>query len=109
MNSNSPAPTGPRSPEMARRLRARERRTKVIRRRVIATSLILLASMWGTVFALGSLGKTATHTATTAVVADVRTTATPTTATNARKTTTSTPAVTIDAASVTKAAGTRTT
>ncbi|MGD1050439.1 MAG: hypothetical protein ABR947_05150, partial [Solirubrobacteraceae bacterium] len=56
--------------EIARVLRARRRRTQVLRRRVGATALILLASMWGTIFALGSMG--AATAAVTSTVADVR-------------------------------------
>jgi hypothetical protein len=70
--SDSPR-TPRRSPDAARILAARVRRTKVLRRRVAAVALILLVCMWATVFGLGSLGATATKSGVTATLADVRT------------------------------------
>jgi len=68
--SDSPR-TPRRSPDAARILAARVRRTKVLRRRVAAVALILLVCMWATVFGLG--GATATKSGVTATLADVRT------------------------------------
>ena len=76
MHSTQPDPRH--SPEVVRRLRARARRTQVLRRRVGALALILLAVMWGAVYGLGSLGATSRVTV-TAALADARTTTAATT------------------------------
>ncbi|MGA2757050.1 MAG: hypothetical protein ABSF58_06840 [Solirubrobacteraceae bacterium] len=49
------------------------RRTKVLRRRVAATALVLLVCMWATVLGLGSLGASTTKSGVSATLADVRT------------------------------------
>lgn len=72
MQPTEPPQRADRTRELARVLRARQRRTRLLRRRVTAIALILLASMWGVVVGLGSMGAT-THTA-TATLADLRST-----------------------------------
>ncbi len=44
------------SPELRRRLRARARRTKVLRRRIVALTIGLFLALWGAIGAAGYLG-----------------------------------------------------
>lgn len=50
------ATTTRQSPELRRRLRARARRTKVLRRRIVALTLGLFLALWGAISAAGYLG-----------------------------------------------------
>jgi hypothetical protein len=47
----------PRSPDLRRRLRARERRVKILRRRVGAVTLTLFALSWAAVYEGGAFGR----------------------------------------------------
>ncbi|MGD0198506.1 MAG: hypothetical protein ABSC56_11465 [Solirubrobacteraceae bacterium] len=63
MQSAHPAPPHP-SRELRRRLRARARRVRILRRRVGALTVALLLTAWGAVFAIGPMGHASTASAT---------------------------------------------
>src|SRR5450432_487710 len=91
MTSKTPPQSRPQSPELRQRLLARARRVRVIRRRVGAIALTVLAVSWGAVYGLGSIGASSAATPTTVVLtAAVRTHGgdddTPTTTTTAQTT-----------------------
>jgi hypothetical protein len=62
--TQSPRP----SADLAKRLRARARRARMLRRRIAVLAVTLMAGSWGTVAAFGGLGASAATPATTAVL-----------------------------------------
>jgi hypothetical protein len=59
-DSSQRRPAGGASAELARRLRGRARRAKVLRRRIVALTVALFVAAWSTVYVFGYLGSTAT-------------------------------------------------
>jgi hypothetical protein len=120
MHSSATPQRAPQSPELRRRLRARARRVKILRRRVGALTLALLVGLWLAIAVTGSLGHstskvsviaavTATkhaHAATGAGEKSKKKTAASSTTSTAKSTTTPSSATTAASSAGTTASGT---